>query len=151
MEKTQAYNLSLGPSKHDQLVAVTSTRRASIPLWGIGEGLGLERSSRRGGQATPSMHPYRPFAAIRHPRFFLLLLLVKSFFEGFHIYYSADFTYRKWQAIHFLPFLFFSLRACFSSFSLARSLSTLAHQSRLSLRCASSPQALHLMRTTTHL
>ena len=30
MEKTQAYNLSLGPSTHDHLVAVTSTRRASI-------------------------------------------------------------------------------------------------------------------------
>ena len=30
LEKTQAYNLSLGPSTHDQLVAVTSTLRASV-------------------------------------------------------------------------------------------------------------------------
>eukprot|EP00964_Phaeocystis_antarctica_P055409 scaffold32598_cov69-Phaeocystis_antarctica.AAC.4 len=30
LEKTQAYNLSLGPSTHDQTVAVTSTRRASF-------------------------------------------------------------------------------------------------------------------------
>ena len=32
LEKTQAYNLSLGPSTHDQLVAVTSTRRASVVI-----------------------------------------------------------------------------------------------------------------------
>ena len=30
LEKTQAYNLSLGPSTHDLMVAVTSTRRAWI-------------------------------------------------------------------------------------------------------------------------
>eukprot|EP00964_Phaeocystis_antarctica_P114720 scaffold78667_cov36-Phaeocystis_antarctica.AAC.2 len=30
MEKTQAYNLSLGASTHDLKVTVTSTRRASI-------------------------------------------------------------------------------------------------------------------------
>eukprot|EP00964_Phaeocystis_antarctica_P084836 scaffold53512_cov48-Phaeocystis_antarctica.AAC.2 len=34
LEKTQAYNLSLGPNTHDQLVAVTSTRRAST-TWSI--------------------------------------------------------------------------------------------------------------------
>mgnify|MGYP004361461391 FL=1 len=55
------------------------------------------------------------------------------------------FTYRKWQA-----FFFFFWAACFSSVSLFRLLSTLAHQSRLPLRCASSPQALHLIRTITH-
>ena len=30
LEKTQAYNLSLGPSTHDLMVTVTSTRRASV-------------------------------------------------------------------------------------------------------------------------
>ena len=30
MEKTQAYNLSLGASAHDCMAAVTSTRRASV-------------------------------------------------------------------------------------------------------------------------
>ena len=41
MEKTQAYNLSLGPSKHDQLVAVTSTRRASVTHRVTDQGRGL--------------------------------------------------------------------------------------------------------------
>ena len=40
--RTQACNLSLGPSTHDLMVTVTSTRRASIPLWGTGEGPGLK-------------------------------------------------------------------------------------------------------------
>ena len=54
-------------------------------------------------------------------------------------------------AVNGKPFFFFlSLAACFSSVSLFRLLSTLAHQSRLPLRCASSPQALHLIRTITH-
>ena len=32
MEKTQEYNLSLGASAHDQMVAAKSTRRASISI-----------------------------------------------------------------------------------------------------------------------
>ena len=39
--RAQAYNLSLGPSTHDQLVAVTSTRRASVTHRVTGEGPGL--------------------------------------------------------------------------------------------------------------
>ena len=38
----QAYNLSLGPSTHDLMVTVTSTRRGTITPGVIGEGPGLK-------------------------------------------------------------------------------------------------------------
>ena len=40
LEKTQAYNLSLGASTHDIMVTVTSTRRASIADMRSGKGQG---------------------------------------------------------------------------------------------------------------
>ena len=59
--RAQAYNLSLGPSTHDQLVAVTSTRRASVTHRVTGEGPGLRASKDLERRGSPLVAHCVPF------------------------------------------------------------------------------------------